>query len=89
MTTTTFKSVGGTTKTAAEPAKASAAAKPQKKPAKAAAKAAGKAGTVTIKGKGTIPVYGDGAMRRLPKGEPVKVSAAELAFLKRAKVALA
>ncbi|TIW28677.1 MAG: hypothetical protein E5V63_04140 [Mesorhizobium sp.] len=55
--------------------------KPAKKPADP--------DTITIKGEGTIPVYADGAMRRLPKGEPVKVSAAELAFLKRSKVDLA
>lgn len=62
------------------------------KPAKAAPaveKPARKPGTVIIKGEGTIPVYGDGAMRRLPKGKPVAVSQAELAFLKRSKVALA
>jgi hypothetical protein len=85
MTTTTFKSVGGTSKSADEPT-----AKPAKGKGKAApVKPARKPGTIIIKGKGTIPVYGDGAMRRLPKGEPVTVSAAELAFLKRSKVALA
>ncbi|WP_191126152.1 hypothetical protein [Mesorhizobium sp. B2-1-2] len=88
MTTTTFKSVGGTTKTADEPAKGKQKAAP--KPQKAAkATAPAKPGTIIIKGEGTIPVYADGAMRRLPKGKPVAVSAAELAFLKRSKVELA
>jgi hypothetical protein len=97
MTTTTFKSVGGTSnpakgkqKAALAAAKKKPAAKPEA-PAKAAtaAKPARDPNTVTIKGEGTLPVFGDGAMRRLPKGKPVKVSAAELAFLKRSKVALA
>lgn len=52
-------------------------------------KPARKPDTIIIKGKGTIPVYAEGAMRRLPRGEPVEVSAAELAFLKRSKIALA
>lgn len=56
---------------------------------KSSTKPARKPGTIIIKGEGTIPVYADGAMRRLPKGEPIKVSAAELAFLKRSKVDMA
>jgi hypothetical protein len=52
-------------------------------------KPARKPGAITIKGEGTIPVYGNGAMRRLPKGVPVEVSAEERAYLKRAKVAFA
>ena len=116
MTTTTFKSVGGTNKPAEQPAAPAKAAKdrsvaaPAKPKAskkhaakpltdehkkaqvaahKRAQKPAGDPDTVTIKGTGTIPVIADGAMRRLPKGKPVKVSAAELAFLKRSKVELA
>lgn len=42
--------------------------------------------TVTLKGKGNVPVYGDGAMRRIPCGRPVKVSDAERAFLKRSRL---
>ncbi|TIV83793.1 MAG: hypothetical protein E5V64_06405 [Mesorhizobium sp.] len=64
-------------------------AKSSIKPAAKPAAPARKPGEIIIKGEGTIPVYADGAMRRLPKGEPIKVSAAELAFLKRSKVDLA
>lgn len=71
-----------------QPAAPVAAKKPAPKPV-ATAKPARDPNTVTIKGEGTIPVYADGAMRRLDRGKPVKVSTAELAFLKRSKVALA
>ncbi len=92
MTTTTFDSVrGGTSQPAETPAakpakgkgkqKAAPVATPKATP-KAASNPARKPGTITIEGKGTIPVHIDGAMRRLPKGEPIKVSDAELAFIK-------
>lgn len=38
---------------------------------------------IKIKGTGTIPVYADGAMRRIEKGVSVEVSAKEAAYLKR------
>lgn len=41
---------------------------------------------VKIEGSGKIPVYGDGAMRRVATGRPVKVSPAEKAFLDRSSV---
>lgn len=47
---------------------------------------AAKPSTIIIKGEGTIPVYVDGAMRRLPRGVPIEVSAEERAVLKRGKV---
>lgn len=95
MTTTTFNSVGGTNKPAEEqtatPAKdkGKGKAKQTEAPKAKVDKQAAKPGTVTIEGKGTIPVVADGAMRRLPKGEPVEVSDAEFASLKRAGVKLA
>lgn len=73
-------------KSSSKPA-AKAAPKPVEQPKPA--KPARDPGTVIIKGEGTIPVYADGAMRRLERGKPVKVSAAELAFLKRSKVDMA
>lgn len=89
MVTTTFKSVGGTSKPASVPAAAPKAAPKAKaaKPAKKAAAPAAKPGTVTIPGKGTVPIYGDGAMRRVERGVPIKVSDAERAFIKRAGLA--
>ncbi|ESZ60651.1 hypothetical protein NL532_24070 [Mesorhizobium sp. C120A] len=93
MTTTTFKSVGGTSKpadqAAAKSAKGSAVPAPKAAKKPATAKPARKPGTITIEGKGTIPIHADGAMRRLPKGEPVKVSAAELAFIERSGIKFA
>jgi hypothetical protein len=96
MTTTTFKSVGGTSKpadqAAAKSAKGRAVPAPKASPKatkKPAAKPARKPGTITIEGKGTIPIHADGAMRRLPRGEPVKVSAAELAFIERSGIKFA
>lgn len=90
MTTTTFKSVGGTSAPTEAPA-AQPAAKPAKGKAPQAAvrKAAQKPDTIIIAGEGTIPVHIDGAMRRLPKGKAIEVSDEELAFLKRNKVEFA
>lgn len=54
-----------------------------KKPARPWAKASGIAEplVVTIDGAGTIPLYADGAMRRVDRGAAVEVSEAEKAFL--------
>lgn len=93
MATTTFKSVGGTSKPetrstpSAKPAKAAVRKATPKKTAPKKADLSGGAGkTVTIKGEGTMPIYGDGGMRRVPLGELISVSEAERAHLDRAGV---
>lgn len=43
--------------------------------------------TIILDGEGTSPIYGNGAMRRVDRGEPIKVTAAELAFIKKSGAA--
>ena len=90
---TTSETVGGTTKPedrqraeAANQAHDKQEGHPnQKMPADAKGKGkASKGKTVTIAGKGTIPVYGAGGeMRRLTRGEKVTVDEGELDYLDR------
>ena len=82
MPNTMFDDVGGTSKKAAK--------KPAKSKAAAVKAAEGNpegsnVNTVTLPGvKGTTtPLYVDGAMRRLKLGEPIDVTDAELAVLKK------
>jgi len=42
--------------------------------------------TVTIHGAGTVPIYANGAMRRVSKGSAIRVSKSEKAFLDYAGV---
>lgn len=80
MPNTMFDDVGGTSKKAAKkPAKSKKATAPKARPE------GSNVNTVTLPGvKGTTtPLYVDGAMRRLKLGEPIDVTDAELAVLKK------
>lgn len=84
MPGTTFDDVGGTSKKAAKkPAKSKKAAEATTAPT--ARPEGSNVNTVTLPGvKGTTtPLYVDGAMRRLKLGEPIDVTDAELAVLKK------
>jgi hypothetical protein len=87
-----------TTQPTKEPPKAAKAAEPEIKEAPAPKDHAAKeqeagepvppAGShkITIEGEGSVPVYVDGAMTRLPRGEPIKVTDAQLAALQDAGI---
>lgn len=63
--------------------KKTAAASPAAAPAKEA-----QARTITIKGKGTVPLLADGAMRRVSRGVPIEISEAELAYIESNGIAI-
>jgi ABC-type hemin transport system substrate-binding protein len=69
---------------ATKAAAAHKAAKPASKPALKAAKP----GTIIIAGEGTVPIYGDGAMRRVPRGVPIDVTDAERSFIERSSLTI-
>lgn len=59
----------------------------QSDPEKAKRASRGKT-TIILDGKeGNVPIYGNGAMRRVDRGEPIKVNAAELDFIKKSGIA--
>lgn len=86
MSTTTFKSVGGTSKPAKKAADQPATPKVTPKAAAKKPAAPKRKPGIIIKGEGTIRVFDNGAMRRLPRGERIEVSAEELAYLKRRQI---
>jgi hypothetical protein len=73
-------------KPAAAPAKAATPKAEAKKPVQPKKADDGK---ITIKGSGTMPIFGNGEMRRVPKGKPIKVSDAERAYIDHAGIAYA
>lgn len=60
-------------------------ADPELDPEKAKRASRGKT-TIILDGEGTAPIFGNGAMRRVDRGEPIKVNAAELDYIQRAGI---